>query len=398
MVHSEHTTRHVVNRIRHICFYMKVVVVENSLDPLISFSIFWKIFGKNQFHYASPLDSAPLFDTKKLMITTKKSTTVAAAGDDDASAAAAAQTQLTPYRFSVTEEKGKKAMVRFRENLRKYYSACNLGDALWMRDNPILEIYCYDPDTGIGYCRLSSNKHDGPIFESPKQLYETYNCSSQGHPNDVFIYCCEGDEDHGMEMSKFLKEIEILKPDQFPEEYQQLFQESVRNNVLLAAYSAALEEKRSAKKSSAETTSDTAAQPAKKKRAATSRSKRPPKEAPPPAAATAVEENPSATKKPKVAPPAESSSSTPEPTLTTVLQLLPPSVESLQLDEDNLNDSTAVFSYQTQEVRLGDLPDGSIERASMCWNFFSHLIASRKTPLTIAPGATQDEILKAATK
>jgi hypothetical protein len=378
---------------------------------LISFAIYdcyFLRFGEIQNHHQHQMikktkPSGSIFDTlgatqtpaekaNEPVKTEEKTLTNAPVAEEDD-----AQTQLTPYRFSVTVEKGKKALVRFRENLRKLYSACNLNDALWMRDNPVLEVYCYDPETGIGYCRLTSNKHDGPLFESPKQLYETYNCSSQGHPNDVFIYNCEGDEDHGMELSKFLREIEILRPNQFPEEYQKFFQDSVKNNVLLAAYPAALEEKRSVKKSSEdddsqpksksatpEAESDTKAkdqEETKKRTASTTHRKKRTKDREVEGSAAARTKK-SKTKKDD---PAETS-----------LQLFPMTLKSLELDEEILDNTTAVFSYQSQNLRLGDLPPDSIERASICWNIFSHLLSTRTTPLKLSPDVSPNDILRLA--
>ena len=267
--------------------------------------------------------------------------------------------QLIPYRFSISEEKGKKALVRFRENLRHFYPDCKLTDGLRLNDNPVLELYCYDPKTEIGYCRLSSAKHDGPIFKSPKQLYETYNCSSQGHPNDVFVYSAEGDEDHGKELTAFLKEIEILTPDQFSAEYLELFQDAVRNNVLLNAYPNAIKQKRSAKKETkkeaAEGQDDQAPPVTTNKKKRTGRPK-------------------TKTEEPAKSPVKKLKPDTPP--------LIPTGLVSLQLDEQNFENSTATFTYQRQGVRLGDLPEESVERSTICWTVFSHLLSN--APETLA--------------
>ena len=103
----------------------------------------------------------------------------------------------------MSEEKGRKAavrrkqgvqgggpdrtpQVRFRENLRKYFSDLNLADGLTLKDEPILQLFCYDQDTEIAYCRIFSPKHNGPIFSNVTELYNCYNLSQQGHPQDVF--------------------------------------------------------------------------------------------------------------------------------------------------------------------------------------------------------------------
>jgi hypothetical protein len=77
-----------------------------------------------------------------------------------------------------------------------------------------------------------------------------------------------------------------------------------------------------------------------------------------------------------------------------VVQLIPTTLVSLQLDEKNLDNSVAVFSYQSQEIRFGDLPPASLERASICWTLFSHLVANTPTPLQIPQGITADDILR----
>jgi len=367
------------------------------------------------------------------------------------------QSQLNPYRFAVTEEKGKKAMVRFRENLRNLYTNCNLNDALWMRDNPMLEIYCYDPNTKIGYCRLISSKHDGPLFESPQQLYETYNCSSQGNCIDVFSYCCEGDEDHGMELTKFLQDIEILRLDQYAEEYQQLFRDLVSRNPLIAAYPTALTQKRSSRKSKPDSTSaetpeaqliQPAAQPiqyepaqhasgtttttttatlapdsvqttdtpienasppgvpaaaVKKKRAGRPKRAKEPEATPTDAnpiitdATTLPEDdNPAPAKKSRVKKIATLPAETVDNNTIVPENLMPVGLLNLDVDETNVENSTAVFSYRGQDVRLGDLPINSVERATMSWYTLAHFLSTRTTPLQFPPGMTVDDLLKLA--
>src|SRR5690606_27461533 len=104
--------------------------------------------------------------------TNNKDTSVDASGDEaDASDAPELVTDanggIVPYRFTPSPEKGKKALVRFRETLKKYYSSCNLSEGLSLRDNPVLELFCYDVESDVGYCRLASAKHDGPVFQNP---------------------------------------------------------------------------------------------------------------------------------------------------------------------------------------------------------------------------------------
>lgn len=99
------------------------------------------------------------------------------------------------------------------------------------------------------------------MFASPKSLYETYNCSSQGHIDNVFVYSAvdETDEDAGRDLAQFLEINEILKPEDFTEEQLQFFKESVANNPLLNAYQEALEKKRTKKAADGKKTTGTAA-------------------------------------------------------------------------------------------------------------------------------------------
>ena len=113
-------------------------------------------------------------------------------------------TTLAPYPFFLSDEKGKKAAVRFRENFRKYYPQLGLAEGLTLKDKPIMELYCYDHNTHVSYCRIWSKKHDGPFFANVDDLYTHYNLSKQGHPVDVFTYAGT-DEDRNMELGEFLK-------------------------------------------------------------------------------------------------------------------------------------------------------------------------------------------------
>ena len=81
--------------------------------------------------------------------------TPATAAEAAAASTTVTRSKIQPYRFTTTDEKGSKALTRFRENLRQNYPDCfHLKDGLSMRDTPFLELYCYDPATENGYCRL----------------------------------------------------------------------------------------------------------------------------------------------------------------------------------------------------------------------------------------------------
>lgn len=155
--------------------------------------------------------------------------------------------EFSVYPFFFSDGKGKKALVRFRESLRKHYSHCGKNTGLTVLDDPYLQLFCYDPDTKLGYCRLYSKNYQGPIFPDPKSLYEVYNCSSQGHLNDIFYYNAPGDPDNGKELTSFLDKIQIVKPSSLPQAVIDVFEAGVKDNKMLAAYPEALEEKRKKK-------------------------------------------------------------------------------------------------------------------------------------------------------
>uniref|UniRef100_A0A6C0BNK0 Uncharacterized protein n=1 Tax=viral metagenome TaxID=1070528 RepID=A0A6C0BNK0_9ZZZZ len=310
--------------------------------------------------------------------------------------------QLTPYRFKISEKKGKKALIRFRENLRRFYPNCPFTDeGLKLNDNPVLELYCYDPKTDIGYCRLASAKHDGPIFKNPKQLYACYNCSNQGNPDDVFVYSAEGDEDDGLELTAFLREIEILTPDQFSEQYLELFQDAVKNNVLLNSYAEAVEKKRTAKKQTKKgdpsavqeipgPPSNLTEQALVKEGVVLDEAKESPRRV---------------TQKKRVDPPPNKADDkiVSQPGPLKKFKCEGATLVDLQVDESSLENSMATFVYQRTHVRLGDLPPESMERSTMCWSIFSHLLKTQPAALGEAiakqhPGQSAEDILGLAKK
>lgn len=323
--------------------------------------------------------------------------------------------QVQPYQFSISDEKGSKALTRFRENLRNNYPTCgHLRNGLMVRDAPFLQLYCYDPATDKGYCRLSSPKHTGPLFASLKSLYATYNCSSQGHITDVFLYCSDDatDEDNGIELTKFLSECEILHPNAFPVDYVNLFETEVANNPLLAAYDAAIESKRSRKAAIAATQvkPPTSGAPGGgtieggegKKRvsiddggeeeavddesAASSVAAADKKK---PGRPKGSKSGPSAFKKHKKKPVTVSQTSDEAASAVSFVNaastvggggggvatkgIFPFSINELSLDVNDMDNSVAVFTYKSEPMRFGDLPPESIERSAMSWTIYKHI-------------------------
>ncbi len=99
--------------------------------------------------------------------------------------------ELPPLEFPLD----KAACKRFCENLRERYGEMGLASGLHHKDEPILEVYCYDPDTDAGYCRISSAKHDGPLFASISSLYLHYNLTMDGYQNRFVDFGGETVED-----------------------------------------------------------------------------------------------------------------------------------------------------------------------------------------------------------
>lgn len=317
-----------------------------------------------------------------------------------------ADQQIKVYQFSFSPEKGKKALVRFRENLRKYYSHCGLTKGLGLRDEPSLQLFCYDPSTDIGYCRLVSSKHEGPMFPSPKKLYETYNCSSQGHLNDIFLYYDPSEEDNGKELTKFLEEYDIIKPTDLGEEAIAAFSKLIEENKLLKAYDDALEEKRQKKAADSKNN-------AEKKKV---ESKPSDPLAPSPTAALPVTQpkekektedetvtknvanNGDLTKKkpgrPKGSKGFESSLKR-QKTECSGWEIIPTSVQSLDINDGNLDNVTANFTYRRDHVRFGDLPQESMEKSALCWNVFSFLVDEcGEEGLKIGPNVKAEDFLR----
>jgi hypothetical protein len=376
------------------------------------------------------------------------------------------------YSFTFSTEKGRKALVRFRENMRKYYAHCGLSKGLGIRDEPYLQLFCYDPATGTGYCRLSSTSHEGPVFPSPKKLYETYNCSSQGHINDIFLYHEPTDSDHGMELIKFLETFAITKPDDFPDDVKTVFVNLVEENKLLKAYDEALEvkrqkkaadsknnaEKRKVLESSHRTTSlnvttgggadvSATAPLGNETSVVTTNGNEDNQESVAPLDDVdqdsslprdlSLPRNSSSTRdvprdqanvttnnneldssqsgnvgksvnhtnsgasdpkkkpgRPKGSKGAESSTKR-HKTDANVWELIPASVQSVNIKDGNLDNVSASFSYQKHNVRFGDLPPDSVEKQAISWSVFSHLVDKNlKEGFTIGPNVKAEDFLR----
>lgn len=332
--------------------------------------------------------------------------------------------QLKVYSFTFSQEKGKKALVRFRENLRKYYSHCGLTKGLGLRDEPYLQLFCYDPATDIGYCRLTSSVHDGPMFPSPKKLYETYNCSCQGHLNDIFLFYDPSDEDNGKELTRFLEEYEIIKPSDFSEEAKAAFTKLIEENKLLKAYDDALEEKRQKKAADSKNNAEKKKVEGNNPGASQSLPPSLKRNVSPISAATSTnndsvvsngegkektdEENAStkpagqsedqAKKKPgrpKGSKGFESSLKR-QKTESSGWEIIPTTVQSLDINDGNLDNVTANFTYRRNNVRFGDLPQESMEKSALCWNVFSFLLdESPNESITIGPNVKAEDFLRA---
>lgn len=322
---------------------------------------------------------------------------------------------VIPFCFAFTEDKGKQALIRFRDNLRKFYPECDYPVGLKVRDQPVIQLFNYEADGSGGYCRLWSDGHHGPVFSSPKQLYETYNCSSQGYPVDTFVFSDVRDDDNGMEMTKFLATLEIRQKSELPGEFVTWADQQISTNPLLAHYTEAVKQKRLAKSSASSGKSSTAKAPtaatkkrsvpkpspakqqSAKKKAKADAPKPPPVAAQPPAPPT-----------PPVSGQAPSGPSSLVPALDPIYhgppvagvspgcRLIPHAVTSIKISHGELEDSVAEMSYGSAPVRLGDLPVLSVERSTICWHLFSHLVNNLQAPLTIRPGSEPESFIKDA--
>lgn len=262
---------------------------------------------------------------------------------------------IPAYPFTMSEEKGRKAAVRFRENLRKYYNDLGLTDGLMMKDQPILQLFCYDPKTEIAFCRIWSTKHAGPIFPNVTELYNTYNLSQQGHPKDVFMYAGT-DEDRGKELGVFLETIPILTAADFEPEQRALFEQAVESNPLLLRRDQALQEKKSHKPAT------TTKKPSPKKRPGRPKG--------------GTTKRPSSKKRAKADPPSVPEA-TPAPTTTPAVTSAPgatASVSDLKIG-NSLDDVSATITYRREGVQYSQLPAGSLERAALNWSLFTALLA-----------------------
>jgi hypothetical protein len=154
---------------------------------------------------------------------------------------------IIPYPFMLSDEKGKKAAVRFRENIRRYYNPdLNLSEGLTIKDQAILQLFSYDQDTDVGFCRIYSKTHDGPMFANVTDLYNTYNLSGQGHPQDVFQYA-GSDDDRGMELGEFLRQNEIRKSSELTPDQLARFEAAVSRNPMKLGFEAAVAAKKKKK-------------------------------------------------------------------------------------------------------------------------------------------------------
>lgn len=57
---------------------------------------------------------------------------------------------------------------------------------------------------------------------------------------------------------------------------------------------------------------------------------------------------------------------------------------------------TGSFTYLRENMRLGDFPESSIERAALCWNVFSFLLKgnSNQNGIKINPNVSAEEFLR----
>lgn len=362
--------------------------------------------------------------------------------------------ELKIYSFGISSDKGRKALVRFRENLRKYFPQCGYSKGLTIREEPVLQLFYYDSATEIGYCRLYSKQHEGPIFPNPKKLYETYNCSVQGHINEVFHYMGSPDDpDNGMELTKFLEKYDVESDKISPETLKQL-EHMVNSNKLLNTYSDALKEKKknqeSTRKNHAvkrrfeETQNDVAAvsdsspsaieenvEPSPSKTATTDETSATTAAVTATTAATnneradqadvslneSISDKQEDKKKKKPGRPKGSKGNAPNVhtkrtkhqnagnTTTTssitnntygpICQLIPASIQSLDINDSDINNVSASFSYQSQNVRLGDLPLGCVERSALCWQVFSFVVFQKsESGVRVDPNMTAEEFIK----
>lgn len=311
---------------------------------------------------------------------------------------------VTPYPFVMSEEKGRKAAVRFRENLRRHYTDLDLSEGLTIKDQPILHLFCYDHDTEIAYCRLWSSKHNGPIFPSVTELYNAYNLSQQGHPQDVFIYAGT-DEDRGQELGAFLKVNQIRTVGELTPAQRKLFEDSVESNPIRIKSRDALDEKK--KRKAAETNSkkrlhdgttaadheggDGTTTPVDESSALSNEVKKKP------GRPKGSSKEGSATKRSRSRS-SKSSTSTPKPSNVATI---PTGLTNVSFDASsaavtNLDDITATVHYRREQVRHADLPVDSIERAALNWAIFSKVVATHGNALGVDPTQDAEVVLQTA--
>ena len=72
----------------------------------------------------------------------------------------------------------------------------------------------------------------------------------------------------------------------------------------------------------------------------------------------------------------------------------PTGVSELHIDTKNFENSKAVFTYQSEPIRLGDLGENSIERATMCWNIFGHILQKSINGFTVKKSCTPEDVLR----
>lgn len=300
---------------------------------------------------------------------------------------AADDEDLVPYPFYLSEDKGKKAAVRFRENLRKYYPASlGLADGLTLRDKPTMELYCFDPDSQISYCRIWSKKHEGPFFANIVDLYTHYNLSKQGHPVDVFTYAGT-DDDRNRELSDFLKRNEINNPKDLTPKQREFFEQAVAANPMIAAYEEAIALKK--KHKAEETTKKRAAEGSDKATSApddedgSANKKRPGR----PKGSRSASGGESSTKRSRT----KSGSSD----VQARVSFVPTAMRDLQVDRADVFNTTVTLDYRASAVRFGDLAPGSVERNAVAWSIFADLVAS-DNGLGIKPTMTPEALLNAA--
>lgn len=292
--------------------------------------------------------------------------------------------ELRPYFFAFTKDKGDKATVRFRDNLRKYYpETLKLNLGLTKNDEPVLQLFCYDDTTKISYCRLYSKTHDGPIFPSIEELYNCYNLSTNSTIKGMLAYAAVNDDDRGCELYDFLAKCEIIHADDLEPTQLAALKEAVASNGMINVFPTALEAKKRAKEEIRVKQAET------KKR----------KQADGNAQVTSTEPREEAEfktgEKATKAKTANEKAANAKTAKTTKVAKSKKSVEK------SVEKSTGlVLGNQLDDVRLelkfGDLPVGSMERRALCWDLLAQLVATEPNSLGIPATRDAESLLRKA--